>query len=98
MLGLPKFFLQLEELFQSIAVDGSTSTIPGQSNFDDAGDGANGGLEDEEAEDANTDKDYIQTPQRTTSSKKRSSSSTDTATSPSKGLHVPKKASVATVM
>jgi hypothetical protein len=48
MLGLPKFFLQLEELFQSIAVDGSTSTIPGQSNFDGAEDGANGGLEDEE--------------------------------------------------
>jgi hypothetical protein len=48
MLGLPKFFLELEELFQSIAVDGSTSIIPGQSNFDGAEDGANGGLEDEE--------------------------------------------------
>jgi hypothetical protein len=59
MLGLPKFFLQLEELFQSIAVDGSTSTIPGQSNFDGAEDGANGGLEDEETEYANTDKDSI---------------------------------------
>jgi hypothetical protein len=34
MYGLPRFFPQMEALFQNTAVDGSTSCIPRLSNFD----------------------------------------------------------------
>ena len=34
MYGLPRYFPHMEDLFQNSAVDGSTSCIPGLSNFD----------------------------------------------------------------
>jgi hypothetical protein len=45
MYGLPRYFPHLVELFQNTAIDGSTSTIPGVSNFDAPWD-----VEDEEVD------------------------------------------------
>jgi hypothetical protein len=80
----------MHELFENIAVDGSTSTIPG---YDGLADPTDGDREDEGQQDGTTDKDSIQTPRSTTSSRKRSISTADIATSTSKGLHVPKRSS-----
>lgn len=98
MWGMPTFFPFMEELFQTTVVDGSTSTIPRDSNYDDPRYDADGILEDEDAVDVNTNKDSMQTPRSTTSSRKRSFSTVNNATSPSKSLHVSKKASMASVM
>jgi hypothetical protein len=91
MLGLPIYFNYLEELFQNTAIDGSISTIAGFTRDDASGDEQDGDLENEATEE-------METPRSTTSSRKRSFSTADTAFSPSKGLHVPKRLPIASVM
>jgi hypothetical protein len=91
MLGLPIYFNYLEELFHNTAVDGSTSTIAGFTRDDALGDEQDGDLENEVTEE-------METPRSTTSSRKRSFSTAYTASSPSKGLHIPKRLPVASVM
>lgn len=65
---------ELAEVFYSVAVDGSSSYIPGQAQFVEDGDG------DEEGEDG--DGDGLDNNPMSTSSRKRGSSTTDTTTSP----------------
>jgi hypothetical protein len=58
---------------------------------DTPGDEQDGNLENEATEE-------METPRSTTTSRKRSFSTADTASSPSKGLHIPKRLPVASVM
>lgn len=97
-LGLPRYFPCMQDLFQNIAVDGSTSTIPGAPPVYDApGTEEEGDLDCEPTQETVTTPPST-TPPSTTSSRKRSLSTQDTGTSPSRGLHVPKRVPVATVM
>ena len=77
MYGLPRYFPHMEELFQNTAVDGSTSCIPGLSNFDAPGD-----VEDEEVD---NEEGFQMSPPSSNSSHKRPSNTIDTASRPSKG-------------
>ena len=83
MYDLSMYFPMKQELFQNTAVDGSTSCIPGLSNFDED---TNGDEEvDNEAEGTPADEEgFLNSPPSTTSSRKRASSTTDTASSPDK--------------
>jgi hypothetical protein len=58
---------------------------------DASGDEQDGDLENEATEE-------METPRSTTSSRKRSFSTADTTLSPSKGLHIPKRLHIASVM
>jgi len=86
MYGLPRFFSQMVELFQNTAVDGSTATIPGLSGHDQ-----DRGIDDDDEDGAATPDNCDLQPSSPsiTNSRKRASSTTDTASSPSKNKKVP---------
>ena len=86
MYGLPRFFPQMVELFQNTAVDGSTATIPGLSCHDQ-----DRGIDEDDEDGAATPDDCGLQPSSPsiTNSRKRASSTTDTASSPSKNKKVP---------
>ena len=87
MYELPIFFPQMVELFQNTAVDGSTATIPGLSSFDQDT-GLEEGDEDVVAA-AIEDSGFQTSPPSITTSHKRGSNTTDTASSPGKNKKVP---------
>ena len=85
MYGLPRFFPHMVELFQNTTVDGSTATIPGLSCFDQEI-GLDEGDEDGAATAENSG--FQTSPPSISNSRKRGSSTTDTASSPSKNKKV----------
>ncbi|XP_066316368.1 uncharacterized protein [Miscanthus floridulus] len=76
MYGVSTYVDQLGEMFHGVTVDGSTSCIPGQGTFDPEE------RADEEGEDADGE-GFVNSPM-SSNSRKRTSSSTSTASSPLK--------------
>lgn len=79
--GPPEYLPELEQIFEGVAVDGSTSYVPGQSNIDDhrapmEHEDEDSGFEDMEA--------TMEQSPMSSNSRKRASSTSTTAESPSK--------------
>ncbi|CAN6288465.1 unnamed protein product [Urochloa humidicola] len=73
--GMPEYFQQWYEMFDGTSVDGSTATVPGEDNWGSAGDNEEHQTQDDDADDT------YKSPM-STGSKRKASSTTDTATSP----------------
>jgi hypothetical protein len=79
--GPPEYLPELEQIFEGVAVDGSTSCVPGQSNIDDhrapmEHEDEDSGFEDMEA--------TMEQSPMSSNSRKRASTTSTTAESPSK--------------
>ncbi|PUZ44928.1 hypothetical protein GQ55_8G177000 [Panicum hallii var. hallii] len=87
---VPLYIDQMSEMFHGVAVDGSSSYVPGEvdlAGHDEDGDDSNGGdgdgYEDGDG-DRDGDGDGFENSQMSLNSRKRGSSTTDTASSPNK--------------